>query len=73
MSTIIDSTLHSLAEIVDKVGDLKPGDGFTVRSLEEADWLDLPAMIKSEYPWSTIRATPTMDDFNRVVKVKIVR
>lgn len=71
--TIIDSTITSLNEILEKVGDLKRGESLRIQCKSEDEWVKLPARIKSEYPWSNFRAVPTMDDVTRIVKVKVIR
>lgn len=69
---IIDSAINSLANILDRIGDLHRGDRLLIQCKDDAEWTHLPSVIKTEYPHSVLRCTRFQDDLTLMIKVTVI-
>ena len=69
---IIDSSINSLAEIVEQIGELKCGERAQIQCRTEQEWMAIPDRLKGEFEHVKLRCTRTMDDTTLIIKVMVL-
>lgn len=68
----LDSTKHSMSEILNHIGDLRRSDKVLIQCRNQAEWSHLPSVIKTKFPHSVLRCTRMLADVTLIIKVTVI-